>query len=103
MDFCPSCGKTTVSRGFHNRRIGGRTPRSRRGSYLIWPRFRVAAAAGLMAIGPSPRWEDEGRVKVTAGTVFGTGGGASSGSTRLPARDPRTEGLERLEALAAGY
>ena len=87
---------------FINGKIGGAHAAVPEGGYLIWVEIsKLAAARGLrddrdLAL----RLEDEGRVKVTAGSVFGTGG---SGFIRINAACPRailTEGLERLEAWA---
>ncbi len=89
---------------FLNTRIPGVSAAFPEGSYLIWTEVaELAARKGLqddrdLAL----RLEDEGRVKVTAGSVFGTGGRSF---IRINVACPRAilaEGLARFEAWANG-
>ncbi len=89
---------------FLNTEIPGARAAFPEGSYLIWTEVaELAVRKGLkddrdLAL----RLEDEGRVKVTAGSVFGTGGRSF---IRINVACPRSilaEGLARFEAWANG-
>ena len=89
---------------FLNGRVPGVSVRKSEGTYLLW----IEASALIASKGLRDdrelvaALEAEARVKLTAGSVFGTGG---VGFVRLNAACPRamlSEGLERLEAWAKG-
>ncbi len=89
---------------FVNERIPGAVARFPEGTYLIWADVsRLIAKAGLADdLDLAQRLEEEGRVKLTAGSIFGAGG---KGFVRINAASPRamlSEGLERFAVWAAG-
>ncbi len=89
---------------FLNGRLPGVSARKPEGSYLIWTDVSgLIAAKGLRDDRELvAALEADARVKLTAGSVFGTGGG---GFVRINAASPRAllaEGLERIEAWAKG-
>lgn len=95
-------GNIDYAVNFVNSRIPGAVATAPEGTYLVWADVSaLAASLGLKDGELAPRLEDQGRVKFTAGSVFGTGG---SGFVRINVACPRailSEGLERFATWAA--
>jgi cystathionine beta-lyase len=88
---------------FVNTRIPGASAVVPEGTYLVWA--EVSPLISSLGIRDDKefalRLEDEGRVKITAGSVFGNGG---SGFIRINVACPRallSEGLERFASWAS--
>ncbi|MDR1931148.1 MAG: aminotransferase class I/II-fold pyridoxal phosphate-dependent enzyme [Treponema sp.] len=89
---------------FLNTEVPGLRAYIPQGGYLIWARaeglIKRKNCSGDTEL--ARRLEDEGRVKITQGSIYGKGG---AGFVRINAASPRAllmEGLERIKRWAAG-